>query len=85
MWPPLKAEAKVKKSKFCESRYVVIVKEAEAGVPSPEVARQHGIISESLYTLDEQVRESDVLVVVWDPGNRGQDRNANVYVYSPYT
>jgi putative transposase len=49
MWPHLEDEAKMKKSKFSESQIVAILKEAEAGVPSAEVARRHGISAATLY------------------------------------
>ena len=39
----------MKKSKFSESQIVAILKEAEAGVPSAEVARKHGISAATLY------------------------------------
>ena len=49
MWPHLEDEAKMKKSKFSESQIVAILKEAEAGVASAEVARKHGISAATLY------------------------------------
>ena len=39
----------MKKSKFSESQIVAILKEAEAGVASAEVARKHGISAATLY------------------------------------
>ena len=39
----------MKKSKFSESQIVAILKEAEAGVPSAEVAPKHGISAATLY------------------------------------
>ena len=39
----------MKKSKFSESQIVAILKEAEAEVPSTEVARKHGISTATLY------------------------------------
>jgi len=39
----------MKKSRFSESQIVAILKEAQAGVPSAEVARKHGISAATLY------------------------------------
>ena len=39
----------MKKSKFSDSQIVAILKEAQAGVASAEVARKHGISAATLY------------------------------------
>lgn len=40
----------MKKSKFSESQIFEILKEAEAGVKTPELCRKHGISSNTFYT-----------------------------------
>ena len=39
----------MKKSKFSESQIVKIINEADAGVPVPDVCRQHGISTSTFY------------------------------------
>lgn len=39
----------MKQSKFTESQIIKIVNEADAGVPVPEVCRQHGISTSTFY------------------------------------
>jgi putative transposase len=39
----------MRKSKFTESQIMAILKQNEAGVPVPELCREHGISSASLY------------------------------------
>ena len=39
----------MKKSKFSESQIIGILKEAEAGVPVPQLCRDHGISSATFY------------------------------------
>ena len=40
---------KVKKSKFSDSQILAILKEAEAGVPIPDLCRQHGMSNATFY------------------------------------
>lgn len=39
----------MRKSKFTESQIMAILKQNEAGVPVPELCREHGISSASFY------------------------------------
>ena len=39
----------MKKSKFTDSQVMAILKKAEAGIPVPEVCRQHNISSATFY------------------------------------
>ena len=39
----------MKKSKFTESQIIKIINEADAGVPVPDVCRQHGISTSTFY------------------------------------
>jgi putative transposase len=39
----------VRKSRFNEQQIIGILKESEAGVPTPELCRKHGIASQTLY------------------------------------
>ena len=39
----------MKKSRFTDSPILAILKQAEDGVPAPELCRQHGMSSESFY------------------------------------
>ena len=39
----------MKKSRFTDSQILAILKQAESGVPVPELCRQHGMSSASLY------------------------------------
>ena len=39
----------MKKSRFTDSQILAILKQAESGVPVPELCRQHGMSSASFY------------------------------------
>jgi putative transposase len=39
----------MKKSRFSEEKIIVILKELEAGVKAPELARKHGVSEATLY------------------------------------
>ena len=39
----------MKKSRFCDSQILSILKQAENGVPVPELCREHGMSSASFY------------------------------------
>ena len=39
----------MKKSRFTDSQIIAILKQAEAGTPVPELCREHGISSATLY------------------------------------
>jgi len=39
----------MKKSRYSDSQIMVILKQAEAGVPVPELCREHGMSSASFY------------------------------------
>ena len=39
----------MKKSRYSDSRIMVIIKQAEAGTPVPELCREHGMSSASFY------------------------------------
>jgi len=39
----------LKKSRFTDSQIIAILKQAEAGTPVPELCREHGISSATLY------------------------------------
>ncbi|MCH9764306.1 MAG: transposase [Gammaproteobacteria bacterium] len=39
----------MKKSKFSDSKIMSILKQAEAGVPVPELCREHGMSSAAFY------------------------------------
>jgi putative transposase len=39
----------MKKSRFSDSRILAILKQAESGVPVPELCREHGMSSASFY------------------------------------
>ena len=39
----------MKRSRFTDSQIIAILKQAEAGIPVPELCREHGISSASFY------------------------------------
>ena len=50
----------MKKSKFSESQIIGILKESEAGVPVPQLCRDHGISSATFYKWRSKFGGMDV-------------------------
>ena len=49
----------MKKSKFSDSQIMAILKQAESGVPVPELCREHGMSSASFYKWRAKYRGMD--------------------------
>jgi len=50
----------MKKSRYSDSQIMAILKQAEAGVPVPELCREHGMSSATFYNWRAKYGEMDV-------------------------
>lgn len=54
----------MKKQRFNESQIIVVLKQAEKGVPVPELCRQHGMSSASIYKWRCKFGDMDISMVL---------------------
>ncbi len=54
----------MKKSKFSDSQVMAILKQAEAGVPVPELCREHGMSNATFYKWRSKYGGMDALMIV---------------------
>ena len=55
----------MKKSKFSESQIIGVLKEAEAGIPVPQLCRDHGISSATFYKWRAKYGGMDVSMMTY--------------------
>jgi len=55
----------MKKSKFSESQIIGVLKEAEAGIPVPQLCRDHGISSATFYKWRSKYGGMDVSMMTY--------------------
>jgi len=69
--PPASKETTVKKSRFSESQIVGVLKEHEAGTPTKELCRRHGISPATFYAWKAKFDRMEISDVAKDARARG--------------